>query len=384
MIDDAMVAMSEMPVPKPEETVSVTRAVIDQYEKKIQELSVELTKRVPMILTFQSTIDAPPVAPQAMMQQASSNDAVTVKFWSEKWLNHIRANSQKYDLKANSAETLSGQYGYHPVIVAGSGPSLKKNAPLLINKPDKIGLVSCLHNFAYFTDLGLKCDGYLNLDAGDITIPEMSQGGKHPEQYYWDATKDNTLLAVTVSKPELVDRWKGPIKWFSSPVPDQAYMDEERKILGDFCLYYNVGGNALGASYYHARAVMGGMPIAMIGADFAFDYTHKFHSWDSPYDAQFAGVVPLTDIFGNRVYSWPSYVNFAQWFHYQSYGGAGNNPMMLINCTEGGILGAFQAGNISTIKQMALIDFLEMYRHHELLPKMLASQDIKERTTLIF
>jgi hypothetical protein len=322
-----------------------------------------------------------------MMQQASSNDGATVRFWTEKWLSHIKANAEKHDIKADSSATMYGKFAYHPVIIAGSGPSLKKNAHHLVNKPDKIGLVSCLHNYAYFVDQGIRADGgYINLDAGDITIPEMSQGGKHPEQWYWDATVDNTLVAGLVSKPELIDRWKGPIKWFSSPVPDNAYMAQERQILSPkgFDLYYNVGGNALGAGYYHARAILGGMPLVFIGADFSFDYCHKFHSWESPYDTQFSGVVPCTDIFGNRVYSWPSYVNFSLWLLYQAYGGSGMNPVQMINCTEGGIFGAFPQGNVSAVKQLALVDFLEMYRHHEMLPKMLAEPEEQKRTTLLF
>jgi hypothetical protein len=373
------------PVAAAEDTVNVSRSVIDQYEKRIQELTVEVNKRVPMILTFQGTIDAPPISPAQMMQQASGNDNVTVNHWREIWLKHIKRNKETHDIVGDSAQTMAGKFAYNPVIIAGSGPSLKKNAHLLKDKPDKIGLVSCLHNYAYFTDLGLHVDGgYINLDAGDITIPEMSQGGLRDEQYYWDSTQDATLVAGLVSKPELIDRWKGPIKWFSSPVPDMKYMEEERKLLGDFCLYYNVGGNALGASYYHARAILGGMPLAFIGADFAFDYCHKFHSWDSPYDAQFQGVIPCTDIFGNRVYTWPSYHNFCLWLTYQAYGGTGMNPVQMINCTEGGIFGAFPQGNVSVIKQLALIDFLEMYRHHELLPKLLGDPDMLKKSTLLF
>ena len=376
----------EIPItPVSEEMVSVSRSVIDQYEKRIQELTVEMTKRVPMILTFQGTIDQPPIPPMGMIKQASGNDEATVNHWKQIWLDHIRKNKEKHDIVANSAATMHAKFAYNPVIIAGSGPSLKKNAFLLKDKPDKIGLVSCLHNYAFFVDLGLHVDGgYLNLDAGDITIPEMSQGGQHPEQYYWDSTVDNTLVAGLVSKPELIDKWKGPIKWFSSPVPDKVYMEEERKILGDFTLYYNVGGNALGAAYYHARAILGGMPLAFIGTDFSFDYCHKFHSWDSPYDAQFQGVMPCTDVFGNRVYTWPSYNNFCLWLTYQAYGGSGMNPVQMINCTEGGIFGAFPQGNVSAIKQLALIDFLEMYRHHLQLPKLQADPDVLKRSTLLF
>jgi hypothetical protein len=320
-----------------------------------------------------------------MFERSCSADKSTVNNWKEKWLKHLKANSEKFDFVNNSAMLDYGKYSYRPVICAGSGPSLKKNIKVLSkDKPDQIGLVSCLHNFAFFVDHGIKCDGFVNLDAGEITIPEVSQGGKQSEQYYWDATKDYTLLATTVSLPELVNRWQGRILWFDCPVPDGSYMDERQKICGNFQLFYNVGGNALGAVYYHARAVLGGMPIVFIGADFSFDYTHKFHSWDSPYDQQFSGVVPCTDVFGNRVYSWQSYVNFANWFMAQSMGGNGNNPSIFINCTEGGIMGSFPHGNIRSIQQMALADLFAMYNHHKIMPSLIHDSFEPSRAKLLF
>jgi hypothetical protein len=362
--------------------VNVDIDVVKQYESTIASLRDEIAMikktHVPMLLSFQGTIDAPPVSKEQMYGQSCQNDAVTVNHWSKIWLDHTKINASKFDIMNNTVMLDYGKYAYRPVICAGSGPSLKKNAHLLTTKPDEIGLVSCLHNFAYFIDLGIKCDGYVNLDAGDITIPEMSQGGKHPADYYWNATKDCTLIATPVSKPELLDRWQGRILFFKAPVPDMAYMIEEQKVC-PLEVYFNVGGNALGAAYYHARAILGGTPIVFVGADFSFDYTRKFHSWESPYDKQFSGVTPCTDVFGNRVYSWPSYVNFAQWFIHQSMGGNGNNPAMFINCTEGGILGAFPNGNLASIKQMALIDFLAIYTHHKMTPDLVKGDPTKPK-----
>jgi hypothetical protein len=364
------------------EAVQIPVDVIAQYEATIAAQKATIAEmertRVPMVLTFQGTIDQPPMSKEAMYGQSCSNDTVTVNHWRAIWLDHVKRNVAAHDVANNNVMLDYAKYACKPVICAGSGPSLKKNAKHLATKPAEIGLVSCLHNFAYFTDLGITTDGYVNLDAGDITIGEMSQGGKRDAAYYWDASKDCTLIAGLVSKPELLDKWQGKIRFFNSPVPDPVYMEEQAKIT-TLEPFYNVGGNALGAAYYHARAVLGGMPIVFVGADFAFDYTRKFHSWDSPYDAQFAGVIPATDVFGNRVYTWPSYANFAAWFNAQSMGGAGNNPVMLINCTEGGIFGAFPNGNIRTVHQMALVDFLAMYSHHKMMPDLVKGDPNKPK-----
>ena len=359
------------------EQITVDQSVIANYEDTIKALKAEMMNRIPMMLTFQNTIDTPPVPREALYNQSCGNDGVTVTHWKDTWMDHITKNNAKYKFEENSVMQDYGKYAYHPVIIAGSGPSLKKNAPLLADR-GSMGLVSCLHNFAYLTDLGVQTDGYVNLDAGEITIPEMSQGGKHPSDYYWDATKDCTLIAATVSLPELVDRWKGRVLFFAAPVPDMEFMAKNLEVT-KFETFFNVGGNALGAAYYHARAVLGGTPIVFVGADFCFDYMRKFHSWQSPYDKQFNGVVPCTDIFGNRVYTWPSYQNFAMWFMHQSLGGNGSNPTMFINCTEGGILGSFPNGNLASIRQMALADCITMYNHHRMMPDLVKSDPAKPK-----
>ena len=48
-------------------------------------------------------------------------------------------------------------YAHHkPVVIAGSGPSLKVNAMDLKDRRD-ITVVSCLHNFHFMEDIGLPC-----------------------------------------------------------------------------------------------------------------------------------------------------------------------------------------------------------------------------------
>ena len=69
------------------------------------------------------------------------------------------------------------------------------------------------------------------------------------------------------------------------------------------------------------------------------------------------------DVFGNRVKTWKSYYNFKVWFDYI----AENVPGTYINCTEGGIFGAYRDGNIKAVKQMPLQTFLNMcFMHYEM------------------
>jgi len=238
---------------------------------------------------------------------------------------------------------------------------LKRNARELINKPKDMPIVSCLHNFGYFVDNDIPCDYYLTLDAGDVVIPEMMEGGSERDRTkYLKATETKTLISGLVSPPELFKNWKGDVVFFNATIPDEKYMEEMAKTTKNKWVY-SVGGNTLGACFYHAAYIFGCNPIGLVGADFAFDYMHKFHSWDSAYDSQFQGVVPVTDVYGHRRHSWQSYVNFKNWFEFQALGGQGSHFIQMVNCTEGGILGSYPDGNIMQIKQLRLCDFLDSY-----------------------
>lgn len=361
--------------------IETTDDVIKSYEdrisslkKQVEELEAKQKNMVEMKLTFQPYIDMPTSSKDALFATACSNDGVTLESFGKKWLMHVKENVDNFDVKEESVMKVHREYDGRPGIVAGSGPSLKKNYKQLKNRPSYMSLTSCLHNYAFFEDKGIYPEYYINLDAGDITVEELYQGGSKEAQYYWDSTKNKVLIAALVSNPKLISKWKGKILWYNTLGPTQDFISALREIT-DFNVVYNVGGNTLGAAMYHCRAILGCCPVVFVGADFSFDYMKKFHPFDSPYDKQFAGVIPATDIFGNRVYTWQSYYNFKAWFDYISLGGVGNNPSTYINCTEGGILGSYPDGNIRHIRQMSLHDFINMYRQSEALPELLTSEE---------
>jgi hypothetical protein len=330
---------------------------------------------------FQSYIPAPPARKEDLRATYSRNDEITVKSWWPEWQGNKRTNWQSYDVPGNSVLTQHAKWAYKPVIIAGAGPSLKRNAHHLL-KRGGMGLVSCLHNFGFFHDLGVKPDYYLNLDAGDITIPEMAQGGKRDEEYYWEASKDYTLVTALHCNPKLHKKWKGKILWFDTFLHGMdETLEAECPGITDFRMYFQTGGNTLGACHYMAKAVLGASPLVFVGADFSFSYEKKFHPFDTPYDKQFAGVVSCHDVFGNKVATWPSYFGFKAWFEHQAMGGQGNTPGTYINCTEGGILGAYADGNIMQIAQRKLKDVITEYTLHEMLPSLIAD---KARITLLY
>lgn len=316
-------------------------------------------KKAEMVLEYQNYIFDPPAKPDDLYKQAASNDESTVNHWEETWYKNIKANHEKYGpFKDNSIGQLWGSESLKPVIVAGSGPSLAKNGHEAKDKGD-ICLISCLHNFHYFHDNGVKVHYYVSLDAGEVTVGEVSEGGKHSEEDYWIATRDCTLLAYIGSSPNLLEKWQGKILFFNAPVPSPAFEDRIAEI-ETFNLMVSSGGNVLGACAYIAKAVMGANPLVFMGADFCFGYDKRFHGWDSSYDKDIGVCVRTNDVFGNKVLTWQSYHGFKCFFDWV----ATVVPGTYINCTEGGTFGAYPEGNLVHIKQMDFCDFLEMYNVH--------------------
>lgn len=329
-------------------------------------------------LEFQNYIERPPIPTESLYAQSCSNDGVTISSWRDIWINQLKVNHAKHGpFRERSVGSLFGKNKYKPAIIAGAGPSLKHNADELKNRGD-ILLISCLHNFHFMEDRGIAPDYYVTLDAGPVTIEEVSEGGTRSPEEYWAMTEGRTLIAFVSTHPELLAKWRGKILFFNAPVPDAAFQ-ETMDALERFNTYVSTGGNVLGASMYIARAIMQSATIAFVGADFAFSYNegsgHKFHAWSSKYDKHLGHVLKAIDVYGNAVKTWNSYANFKAWFECVAI----KCPGIWINCTEGGTLGAYPDGNIMAIRQMELKAFIEMFEMGELIKESCLNPSIEKR-----
>lgn len=315
-------------------------------------------KKAEVILEYQNLIDQPPASPQQLYSQACSNDDTTVQSWRPTWISQTIENKKHFgSFKSHAIGEIFGLYQHRPVIIVGSGPSLKGNAHKLKDR-GSIPVVSCLHNFHYLEDLGVAPEYYVSLDAGPVTIDEVSEGGTKTSEEYWELTKQRTLLCYIGSHPDLLKKWRGKVLFFNCPMP-QAGADVAKEIdaIEPFHQYVSSGGNVLGACLYIAKGYLGAHSIIFTGADFCFSYEHKFHAWDSKYDQNIGHCVPLTDVYGIRRKTWQSYANFKSWFDFIST----RVPGEWINASEGGCLGSYPQGNIASFKYMDLEEVFKMY-----------------------
>lgn len=335
------------------------------------------TRTAEIVLEYQNYIEAPPVKPSQLYGSAISSDSVTIDTWRKIWVDHIRANKARFgNFKDRGIGKLWGINKNRPAIVVGAGPSLGYNGDQLKDRGDILA-ISCLHNYHFFEDRGIDIDYYVTLDAGEVVLEEVYEGGKKTPEEYWASTKNKKLIAFIGTNPKLFDLWQGEVYLYNAPVGDQAYLDAVAG-LEEFNIYVGSGGNVLGACMYIAKGIMGSNPISYVGADFCFSYQKKFHAWDSKYDKSLGYVVKTMDVFGNKVLTWQSYFQFKNWFDYIAL----TVPGIWINCTEGGTLGAYPEGNLMAIRQMALSEFIEMYTMHNALKSNCENPEIQDKRLL--
>lgn len=338
-------------------------------------------RRMEMVLEYQNYIESPPVRPAQMYGAACSSDTITIDTWLKTWISNVQANHKHFgSFKKYSLGNLYQTNQFKPAFIVGSGPSLGFNGHLLKERNGMMA-ISCLHNYHFFEDREIEIDYYVTLDAGPVVLEEISEGGKKTPDEYWASTKNKKLCAFIGSDPHLFDKWQGEVFLFNAPIPSPQYTQSLNDLEPFYCFVSN-GGNVLGACLYIAKAFMGSNPIAFVGADFCFAPNqgkgHKFHAWDSKYDAKLGNVMRGFDVFGNKAITWQSYFNFKNFFDFVCL----QVPGIWFNCTEGGILGSYPEGNLMAIRQVALGDFLEMYKMNEILKGQMEAPELPDNKLL--
>lgn len=337
-----------------------------------------MAKTIELRVDYQNYTEMPQQQKAALWGQACSNDGATMDAWRDIWLKQTRENKAHFgNFADHSLGQLFGRHQFIPAVVCGSGPSLAENGEQLKELDPRIPIVSCLHNFHWHVDKDVRCDYFVTLDAGAVTIEEVSEGGEKTEEEYWEATKNYKLLAFIGSHPTLLKKWRGEIFLFNCPIPDPVVVEEFDKIEPFHC-YTSTGGNVLGCATYIAKAIFGCYTVAFLGANFAFSYKDKFHGWDSKYDKSLGSYIKTVDVYGIPVKTWPSYANFKAYFDHIVL----TVPGIWINCTEGGTLGATPNGNLRQCLQMDLKDFIDMVTMNRHVKESCANPLIDEKKIL--
>lgn len=321
-----------------------------------------MLKTITIDLRYQPLIDVPPPQTGDLYQRACAGDKVTINQWRNIWVDQYRAAKEHFgSLSDRSYGQLYGVCRHKPCIVIGSGPSLKDSIPALkdnVGRENPVTSISCLHNYGLLEDEGCHADYYLTLDSGEVIFDDVSEGRDKDAEYYWETTKDKVLIAYAASHPKLWEKWQGKIYLFNALIPDME-LRKEKDGIERFTHYISSGGNAGGACLYTAKAVFGADPLLFVGIDQCFNYDDTFHSYRTKYDSV-GNYVTWPDVYGIPRKTWQSYLNFKFWIDDRAMKIPGN----YVNCS-GGLLGAYQGGNLRHYKYQRLADALIPYQSTE-------------------
>lgn len=148
-----------------------------------------------------------------------------------------------------------------------------------------------------------------------------------------------TLLATTSVDPAFRRSWKGPVYLFSSPVSAKKDIRERNKLFKDLG-WASPGGNVSTMTF----SMMTGLllsKIILVGHDFSYETEDSYYPQDGP-----KTMVPLKEIFrthdlnGKTVHTDLSLYGYKHWTETMVSMLIKDQPLKVINATEGGILGA--------------------------------------------
>lgn len=296
------------------------------------------------------------------------SNEITLYSWRNDWLKNLKANKEHFGYfhRDNSVKIFFNELINDAIILVGAGPSLEGNIGYLTLAKEKgIKIMASHHALMYLAEIGVKPDYVCVLDAGAMW----------DEYFAFDKLdcSDVPLLADMVCNAEQLKKWKGPVKFFRSAIPDAAVVGKFIKMEMDRVVkmersgsVIEVGGHVMGAMMSLAKGILNANTIIFTGADYCFSPQNKFYPFDHKIDKEVDGkyfdkpgeLLPappqaqgqIMDIFGNVVYSTNAYLGFKNVLDQGiklnkatslSQGG----DLDFINACEGGALGALNGGN---------------------------------------
>ncbi len=304
--------------------------------------------------------------------------------WIDNYFDNIRHLS-KYPPLDVLRDRLKGV----PLVVAGAGPSLKKNAALLKEFKGKAVIIAAITAYKPLLNYGVVPDFIIASEKVDL-----------PEYFtYGEDDKNTRLIAAEVSHPNMFSREvKDKFVFFN---PYMCLSSEHAGLWGSS--YMLSSGGSVTTAALDVGVMLGCDPIVFIGQDLSFG-ENETHAPGGVYVAQDikidrdTGTVTVEEDYvtlkekarsrfnlqwlkgldGKPVPSKFDWVTFHQWF--ESYVGIlkqKGNPVKVINATEGGAY-------IEGMEHTTLRDVLERHVREEIDLEGIISKAVSERKPVDF
>jgi hypothetical protein len=271
----------------------------------------------------------------------------TVKSWSKIWVDNLKENIKLCDFSKYSVYSLKDKFRGETAYLVGASPSLSKNVKEL--KKKKGIIITCSHALKYLIKNGIKPDYVVVLDAHEKQVDFLDIG---------DESKDIKLLADIMVHPNIFKVWNGRV-WFFRTIGEKP-KDKIHNALWKLSKFNDLiytGGNVMSGAYSIAD-LLGCKRVVYVGMDFSnsilsdsfVEYADGSRD-EGTFEHLDSFIHP--DVNGLGVWTKQRMFMYKYWFDWMSLK---TDRIEHINATEGGILGAYDEGNLKSIKQMKLKD----------------------------
>lgn len=259
-----------------------------------------------------------------------------------KWVDNYFANIKSF-FKNPPVDTLKGRFDGVPLVIAGAGPSLGRNAHVLKEYRDRVLVISAITAFKPLLRHGVVPD--LVIAAEKMDLPEFFTNGL-------DDLKTRFLLAEVTHNNMFERETGGKFVYYN---PYSSLSVEQAKYWG--AGFFPANGGSVTTVALEIGRMLGCSPVIFIGQDLAY-CDGKTHAEDSFYNDTRITIDPekkviiedaqdgsgdvkdlhwLKGLDGKPVASRYDWVTFHQWFEKEMARlRESGSKLKVINATEGG------------------------------------------------
>ncbi|MBT5471005.1 MAG: DUF115 domain-containing protein [Nitrospina sp.] len=221
-----------------------------------------------------------------------------------------------------------------PCIVVGAGPSLDKNIRYLRKACEKAIILCCDAALKPLLSQGIVPNFVVVLDPQEEIARFLSNVPQH----------GITLVVPTIVHPNILEMWQGEVLFFNKFAPDIPTLVEIQKMVPQVGIL-TPGGTVLSVTYDLAFQA-GCNPILFIGQDLSYPKKNS-HSHGSEaagkglkamVERQKDSIVLETDMNYQQLRTLKSMSVSKQWFSWAFTTWKRDNPVVVSNCSEAGIL----------------------------------------------
>ncbi|MFA5558846.1 MAG: 6-hydroxymethylpterin diphosphokinase MptE-like protein [Methanofastidiosum sp.] len=258
-------------------------------------------------------------------------DTATRKMKTQLWLTNYIANikNMKY---ASNANGFLGKFKNVPAILVSAGPCLEKNIDLLEGIKDKCLMLSASSARLSMKKHNVSPHMFMTVDASDGETAIVENVDTDDNEYMIYSNQ------LTPKSLEIYDGKKIFIN-YNSDFYTTHFLAWARRNYGLIMSAPSVANTCFDFLYK-----LGCNPIIFVGQDLAFTNNRQYagnlsHGMNAP-EQEFknAGYPLVEDIYGNQVYTMPSFLSMRTCFEDQIKRAKLANPdLEVINCTEGGL-----------------------------------------------